>query len=249
MVKARSPGYPAIGLREAIEKTRLVYENDYQNKIPRKLVAEHMGYQSLNGKSLGVLSAVAKFGLLAGRGEENWVTDLALAIIAHEPGTPERAQAIAQAASTPELFSDLDARFQSGRVSDGAIRSYLMTQKFIPQAADAVIRAYRETKALVEEEVNRYGGPVLPQQDSEAAPMAAQPHQETSFKVTGVLPLGVPIGERELTRGPLSRDSAYRLLVTGEIGPKEIGKIIKLLTVFKELYSDDQENAEGAPEN
>src|SRR4051812_8555603 len=105
MAKARSPGYPTIGLREALEKVRLVYEKDYQNRIPRRVVAEHMGYNSLNGKSLGVLSAVSKFGLLEGRGDENYVSDLALQIIAHAPGTPERSQAIAEAASRPELFS------------------------------------------------------------------------------------------------------------------------------------------------
>src|ERR1700724_1000514 len=107
MGRARSPSYPAIGLRDAVEKIRLVYAKDYQNKIPRDIVAKHMGYQSLNGKSLGVLAAVSKYGLLEGRGDENRVSDLALQIIAHEPGSPERSQAIVEAAGRPELFAEL----------------------------------------------------------------------------------------------------------------------------------------------
>ncbi|WP_315805071.1 hypothetical protein [Bradyrhizobium sp. SZCCHNS3002] len=156
MAKARSPQYPAIGLKEAIEKATEVYNNDYQNPIPRAVAAAHMGYQSLNGKSLGVLSAVLKYGLLEGRGDQTRVSDLAVAIIAHPPGSNERVAALREAASSPELFAELDARFQSGKASDQALRSYLLTQKFIPTAADAVIRSYRETKQLVEAESSGY---------------------------------------------------------------------------------------------
>jgi hypothetical protein len=156
MAKARSPQYPAIGLKEAVEKATAVYNNDYQNPIPRAVAAAHMGYQSLNGKSLGVLSAVLKYGLLEGRGDETRVSDLAVAIIAHPPGSSERAAALREAASKPELFSELDARFQGGKASDQALRSYLLTQKFIPTAADAVIRSYRETKQLVDVESSGY---------------------------------------------------------------------------------------------
>ena len=252
MAKARSPGYPTIGLREAIEKIQLVYAKDYQNKIPRALVAEHMGYRSMNGKSLGVLSAIGKYGLLDGRADSNWVSDLALAIIAHEPGTPERARAIAEAAGRPELFADLDAKFQGGRFSDGAVRSYLMTQKFIPHAADAVIRSYRETKELVNEEGAGYNGSSQSETEPESPPMSSPQAAESQFRPTqiGGAPASAPLtGERELLRGPLSRDSNYRLLVSGEIGAKELGKIIKLLTVYKELYLDDDEKLETSSDN
>lgn len=156
MAKARSPQYPAIGLKEAIDKITAVYSKDYQNKTSREVIAKHMGYESLHGKALGVLSAVGKYGLLEGRGDENHVSDLAVAIIAHAPGSPERTQALKEAASKPELFAELDERFNRGKGSDTAIRSYLLTQKFIPSAADLVIRSYRETKQLVEAESGGY---------------------------------------------------------------------------------------------
>lgn len=157
MAKARSPRYPVIGLKEAIDKARLVYNQDYQNKIPKKVVAEHMGYGSLNGKSLGVISAVSKYGLLEGRANEMSVSDRALAIIVHEPGTPERIEAIVEAASEPDLFEELDHKFPAGKASDSAIRSYLLSQlKFLPNAADIAIRAYRETEELVSSETRGY---------------------------------------------------------------------------------------------
>jgi hypothetical protein len=204
--KARSPQYPAIGLKEAIEKVRLVYAEDYQNKVPRQILVEHMGYQSLNGKSLGVLSAMAKFGLIEGRADENWVSDLALAIIAHDPGTPERALAIKEAASKPDLFSELDLRFAGGKASDAAIRSYLLTQKFIPAAADTAIRSYRETKQLVEAESGRY---------DEGTPAAAnkpnpmqQPQPSQQSRQQPAVPLGTVEPNTQLEEEP------YRVSMT-----------------------------------
>lgn len=156
MAKARSPQYPAIGLKEAVDKINDIYQQDYQNPISREVAAAHMGYKGLNGKSLGILSALGKYGLLAGRGNDSHVSDLAVRIIAHPHGDSERGEAIKEAASKPTLFEEIENRFQSGNASDQAIRSYLLTQKFIPAAADAAIRSYRETKQFVESESISY---------------------------------------------------------------------------------------------
>ena len=149
MAKARSPAYPAIGLKEAVEAVARIYKEDYQNPIPREVAAKHMGYNGLNGKSLGALSALLKYGLLEGRGNDTRVSDRAVQILAYEPGSKQRADALVEAMKGPELFIDLDLQFQLGKASDQAIRSYLLTQKFIPSAADNALRSYRETKALV----------------------------------------------------------------------------------------------------
>lgn len=153
MAKSRSPEYPAIGLRDAIERVRRVYESGiYQNPVSKEVFAQQMGYKSLSGASLPVLSALSKYGLIEGRGNDTRVSPLAVEIIAHDPGTPQRATAIRSAASLPELFDDLDKRYPGGKTPDSAIRSYLLTRGFIPPAADAAIRSYRETKSLVEAE-------------------------------------------------------------------------------------------------
>jgi hypothetical protein len=251
MAKARSPGYPTIGLREAIEKIKLVYAKDYQNKITREVAAEHMGYRSLNGKSLGVLSAVAKYGLLEGRGDDNRVSDMALAIIAHGPGSPERAKAIAEAAARPELFEVLDTRFPGGKGSEAAIRSFLMTQKFIPQAADMAIRAYRETKELVSEEGASYSSDGLSADEHDEAAMTPA-GTDSVHPRKGYMPvsggLAALAGEREFLRGPLSREAAYRLMVSGDFGAKELGKIIKVLTLQQELLMESEAEGEAGSE-
>lgn len=46
-------------------------------------------------------------------------------------------------------------------------------------------------------------------------------------------------------RNPLSRDTSFRLLVTGKMGGKEIGKLIKLLEAQKAVLDDDEEEGQG----
>lgn len=188
MAKARSPQYPAIGLKEAVDKIAAVYTNDYQNKTTREVIAKHMGYDSLHGKALGVLSALGKYGLLEGRADENRVSDLAVTIIAHPPGSPERAAALREAAGKPELFAEIDSRFNGGKGSDTAIRSYLLTQKFIPGAADLAIRSYRETKQLVEAESEGYNGLEEPQPEP-----IVTPQTQTLPKGAAPLPPSSPV--------------------------------------------------------
>lgn len=52
-------------------------------------------------------------------------------------------------------------------------------------------------------------------------------------------------GERELTTGLLSKDANFRLLVSGQVGVKEIERLIKKLELDKEIPAD-QENDEAA---
>lgn len=52
-------------------------------------------------------------------------------------------------------------------------------------------------------------------------------------------------GEREWLRGPLSRDTSYRLIVVGELGPREIGKLIKLLQAQQAVLAEEDVEACG----
>lgn len=239
MAKARSPQYPTIGLREAVQKVMAIYEADYQNPIPRGIAAQHMGYNTLNGKSLGVLSALGKFELLEGRGDQTRVSDLAVTIIAHQPGDPERIEAIRHAASGPELFKELESRYPGGKASEGALRSYLLTQKFIPSAADTVIRSYRETMDFVEEQTRGY----------DVAPTAPKgPVVQHSTAEASILALPVRSGggmeqrtAEEIANIRVSKDCAIRLIADGPYSKRSIEALVKNLQLQLELGTYDNE--------
>lgn len=155
-MKLRSPRYPVIGLGEAIERVRTIYKKDHLNTIPKIVVAEHLGYKTLNGASLGVISAISKFGLLSGELDAMKVTPRALAILANDTGHPERSDAINEAARSPALFAELFAEFPDG-ASDNAIKSFLLhRKKFLESAVPIAIRAFKDTLAVVQAEGEAY---------------------------------------------------------------------------------------------
>ena len=155
-IKLKSPRYPVIGLTEAIARVRKVYESDHLNTIPKSVVAEHMGYTSLNGASLGIISAVSKYGLLEGGADGMRVSDRALAILVHDVGDEARVEAVEAAAKAPALFEELFGEFPNG-ASDNAIKSFLLgRKKFLASAAATAIRAFKETLALVQQERSAY---------------------------------------------------------------------------------------------
>ncbi len=47
-------------------------------------------------------------------------------------------------------------------------------------------------------------------------------------------------GERELMTGLLSKDASFRLIVSGNIGEKEIDRLIAKLTIDKEILAESE---------
>ena len=256
----RSPRYPVIGLREALEKTREVYAKDRRNKIPKDIVAEHLGYGGLNGASLPTISALTKYGLLEGGRDSMWVTDRAVTIFVHDKGNPERIEAVKAAAQEPELFRAIDEAFPS-RGSDSGIRAFLVTKReFIESSAERLIRSYRETQEFVEEESGGYeASPSVSESVNIPAPHGRPPvPSDVAAAIQGQRPLatigltdaanalglrGLNGEEREWLRGPLSRETNYRVLVNGPMGPKQIGKLIKLLQAQQAVLQDDEDES------
>lgn len=69
---------------------------------------------------------------------------------------------------------------------------------------------------------------------------AAAPPPLTPPVFPEVASVAVSAKEREWLRGPLSRDASYRLIVSGDLGPRDIGKLIKLLEAQKLILEDDE---------
>jgi len=67
-------------------------------------------------------------------------------------------------------------------------------------------------------------------------------YAEDEDEGTGVRPpkgkIKIMAGERELTTGLLSRDASFRLIVNGQIGVKEIERLIKKLELDKEILAE-----------
>lgn len=155
MARIRSPNYPAISLREAIDRLHLLFSKAQNRPISREQAAESMGYEGLHGGSLGALSALLKYGLLDKENGQVRVTERGMSIVApHDED--ERQEAVNQAAFDPPLFSELQERFLGTVPNDDKLRSYLLRKGFGSSALDRVVRSFRETMDLVTEDLEGY---------------------------------------------------------------------------------------------
>jgi hypothetical protein len=112
------------------------------------------------------------------------------------------------------LFAELDAKFPGGRASDAALRSYLIVQKFIPSGADAAIRAYRDTKRLVEGEADVHTADLPTQQEPRPMPSAATESLASQSHVAH----GRPQSRDPYEATPTATDDSdpFRVIFTGK---------------------------------
>jgi hypothetical protein len=150
MSRMRSPSYPSVPLKQAIDLVSKIHRSCRSNIITRENAVHEMGYSGLTGRSMKVLSALLQFGLLekAGTGDVK-VTQRTVDIL-HGIDESDRNEATLEAAYAPQLFRDIHERFPDGIPSQGVIRSYLIQQDFVDVAISPAITAFMETYRSVE---------------------------------------------------------------------------------------------------
>lgn len=168
--KARSPNYPQISLPKAIELATKLYAEAHTHKASPAVVAGALGYTGLNGKSLGVISALKKYGLIESIGTDEFkISKDGLTIIVDPKTSPERARAIVKAAFRPVLFADLRQEYgDKPPKSDEFLRAFLLKRGFLQSVVDTPIKTYRDTMTLVEQAHGVLGesaGDVRPEPD------------------------------------------------------------------------------------
>ncbi|HEX4966338.1 MAG TPA: hypothetical protein VF173_36355 [Thermoanaerobaculia bacterium] len=252
--------YPSIGLGEAITRIRQLYGVIHQRRMSREEIAKNLGYTTLNGASIGLLSNLTRYGFLEGRLDDVRVSDDAVILsVEDDPDSPDRQAAIRRAALYPDLFKELAKDFgeSAGVPAENPVRIRLERNGFPRKQAEAASRAFCETMALVIAEGGAYnpsqvtpeqgdkGGSMLqtpvPQEAStRSAPIAGRPAARTTTEATspleeGGLWLQVPF------RGA---DLSVRIEVNGmRLAKEHVERVIKYL----ELAKDDLETVSLSP--
>lgn len=241
MARVRSPNYPAISLREAVERLQKLFGKAQSQTISRDQASEAMGYDGLHGASLGAISALLKYGLLEKADKKVHVSERAMSIIAPH-NEQERQKALGDAAFAPTLFNDLRERFLGGVPSDDKLRSYLLRKNFSSSALDRVVRSYRETIELVTEEAGDYND----ESQSAEPDTMREPSEHSS--------------QPRLRPTPPPRGTPFRVALEGDAiegtfrltTPEEVDKLVKILQLNKVMiapiletfdtkYTDDEE--------
>ncbi len=238
MAKKRSPNYPTLGLSGALELMHPVFQQENRNKMSRLVLAQHMGYTSLNGRALSKIGAVRAFGLIEGTGDDLRVSDDAITAMTAPADSPERDIAVNLLAYKPDLFKDLRKDFPDTIPSLQNLRFNLVQRRFTEEAAGKAAKNYLETMALVSGNLTEYNADITDNDaETRSNPGAAAGISSPQSK----RPKGLNLleGQRELKAGLLSKESSFRLIVSGQIGAAEIERLIKQLELDKEILADD----------
>jgi hypothetical protein len=146
--RARSPNFPAFGLKEAIDKVAKVFEREGKARIAPVSIVKSWEYGSLNGASLRALGALRQYGLLDDVQDDLKVSDLAIKILHGEE--QDRVASLRVAAKMPRIFSELLQEYGEDIPSDESIKARLITKMGFngPEAAVRCVQAFRDTIAF-----------------------------------------------------------------------------------------------------
>jgi hypothetical protein len=252
--KTRSPNYPRMSLRDAIEQVARVYEEEGRQPALDEDIAEDLGYNTLNGTSRGLLSALKKYGLLQRDGDRFKVSDDAVAIIELPTADIEYAAAVRRVAFRPTLFVELYEKYGDDLPDDKNLRHLLITKGFNPKTTNEVIRVYRDTLEFVSEETADYAE-VEDEDRPEMKPPVQPVRKQTTEEVqtagsdpVGPTLIGGSIGIQQSTPAPVtvlqlrtSETSEARIELIGDVTQESIEALVSILNVQKLVFPKQKE--------
>jgi hypothetical protein len=251
MAKVRSPNFPVVDLREAIEAVGKIYVKEKRGRFPRESAARHLGYTSINGRSLGMIAALRAYGLLDGRGNDLVVTQDAIALLEAPQDSHDRLEALERAISSPPMFQRIMEQYPTG-TSPQTLKWWLIQQGFSPDGAEKATTIYFRTRELVTLNQGAHEIATDVERDeqlaetmqSDARPQAVFRAPSTRASAPAPKPvtsgegLATAIHERVLQSGMLSRQTSYRVIVSGPVGIAEIDRLIAKIEVDKDILAE-----------
>lgn len=222
--RVRSPSFPFISLREAVERARVFYRQEKQHAAPPQVVVSYWGYSSL--KSSGAprsLSALRSYGLLEGDDEVR-LTDRAIALLRDEASEDERQGALRDLARLPAAHRVLWDAFGADLPSDATLGHFLVEKLgFNPDSVDGFLRNYRETLAFAGLTA---GSPHAVAAVSPSPPPPPPPPSLAPDR---------PAGSADLTlRFPLLHGNQVELRVAKKVPPQEAEQLRHLFDLWIE---------------
>jgi hypothetical protein len=242
--KDRSPSFPFIPLQAAIE--RLEAFEKYFGRHPARVakVGLAWGMKERSSQSDQTAAALRSFGLVkyVGMGAERHIalTDEGRGYIRAQQDAIKRAL-LKQCALRPKIIRHFWAQWGADRPPDPVALDLLHDAKFSDGGALNFLKVYDDTIA--------YAG----LSDSDKIPLELADDGEDNGEEDADPPppppppqgkVKVVTGERELTTGLLSKDASFRLIVSGQIGVKEIERLIRKLELDKEILADQDDGGE-----
>jgi hypothetical protein len=252
----RSPNYPCVPLATAID--RLISLEKYFSRHPAPIskVGLAWGLKENSDQAGQVLSAMRYFGLIDYQGNP----PARQAVLSEDGRTYLRAQQesikrdiLRQAALRPRMIRKFWDKWGPDRPPDPVCSDDLTLHNgFSERGAPAFLKIYDATIA--------FAGLAHPDKVAPDSAEVIDDGEELAAEAVEMGPVRNPPppppqevtmteGERVLTTGLLSKDAAFRLIVSGPVGVREIDRLIRKLELDKEILAEESEEpaaGEGA---
>lgn len=253
--KDRSPSYPFISLRKALDRAQALFDAHRKEPTRLSVLAQTWNYSPSSSGLQQTAAAMKQFGLLeevgTGADRKVQISDLARRILSDlRPGVKE--QAITEAAQRPRLIAEYLPKWLPERPSDAHCVSELVFDRgFNQPAAKSFLRVFDETVSYAGLKQVDKDAPVDPASDAVEVDGEEEPGADKDRGWKPLVPTpalrnagAVPLSERlqVVTTGNQLTISAA--LVSG----REVDKLIKILQANKALLDEegDEDDADGA---
>lgn len=145
--KHRSPNYPVVSLRKAVERIQVLYDQYKRHWVPIGVAHVKWTFKAHSGVGNQVVAALRAYGLLdvQGDGDERQIklSERGYHII---EGHRDRPELLKAAALNPGLHAELWKMHPQGLPPDDVLAHYLkFNRNFNPDAVDGFIARLRET--------------------------------------------------------------------------------------------------------
>ncbi|MCX5634726.1 MAG: hypothetical protein NTW55_02635 [Planctomycetota bacterium] len=230
--RERSPMYPVINLGEAVSKVKALYEKEGKNYTPRGTAAKAMGYNSLSGRALQLLSSIYQYGLFERKKGEVKISNEAFIILHAPENSPEQLKTLAECSLKPSIFGLLYDAYPDSLPSDETLIWYLRKKDFSEEAAKTITQCYKETiefanpkehKTTIGEESNNLHKTNQGTTAEEIEIRAAMGGQKKDVQNSNAIAWTFPIGEK----------TASLTIIGGRPSQEEMDSLITILEAFK----------------
>lgn len=229
--------YPFVSLEKALGRAKQLYDSAGDHDMLVEDAFDIWGYSIKSSGGHQTIGALNMYGLIRGAGAKEQ-RKLALTVDALTYFRDEREEVHSKLraafAVKPRLIAALWKQWGDNPPADNIARSHLkIDRKLTDQAARAFLGIYKENLAYAD---LKGSGKAIEESEGDDSGYTPPPPLLNEKPKVEVL-----AGERELTTGLLSKNSSFRLIVSGKVGEKEIERLIKKLELDKEILSDPED--------
>lgn len=251
--KQRGPSFPFIGLEKAVERTKELYAKAKRFDVRLSDAAADWKYGAKSSGAFQTAAALLAYGLIedsgSGEGRKLRVSELGYRVIADErPGMREKH--LAEAARRPKLIAEFADRWRDGRPDDShAISDLKFDHGFTDESAPRFLRVFDDAFRFMSPKNSDFEAEFSGHQEDSGSHISVRTEGYAGLtnslegRANSNRPPTALLNERELTTGMLSKRAGFRLLVSGEVGVKEIERLIRKLELDKEILADTEDNA------